>query len=144
MESSLLAVVGILGLSGVWGNIAKFTAQVPVCIWAIVVAVGLLVATFIVFHKLASRLVPAERLEETLSKLGELRTDGVNRRNEWVGSKPKPSIDERDKFIEEFDNWKEQIISEMNKISHKCSNLHYPFSKFICKKHRPTLAFCCL
>lgn len=88
--------------------------DVPIWVWVAIGIIGLSVAQFLAFHKIASRLIPAEQMEATLKRLGKLRVDGVHMRNKGMKLKTK---DEVANWIKEINAWQRKVISEIKGIS---------------------------
>lgn len=88
--------------------------HVPIWVWVAVGIIGLFIAQFLAFHKIASRLIPAEQIEKVLKKLGELRIEGVNMRN---GGMKLKTEDEAANWINGVNKWRNKVISEIEKIS---------------------------
>ncbi len=87
---------------------------IPIWVWIVIALVGLFIAQFLAFHKVASRLIPAEQTEESLKKLGELRIEGVKMRNKGMKLKTNEEVD---KWINKIGGWQRKVISEIEKIS---------------------------
>lgn len=93
----------------VWQN-----SEIPSWVWVIIAILGIFVAQFLAYHQIASRLIPAEQIEKTLKRLGELRVSGVNMRNKGMKLKTKGEVAN---WINEVNTWHDKVISEIEKIS---------------------------
>lgn len=107
-------VIGILG-SGITCalNICP-GLKIPVWVWLVAVVLGIFVAQFLAYHKLASRLILGEQIEKTLKRLGELRVGGVNMRNAGLALRTEATVSN---WINEVNAWNNKVISEIKKIS---------------------------
>jgi hypothetical protein len=100
---------GIAHALNIWPGL-----KIPVWVWPVAVVLGIFVAQFLAYHKLASRLIPDEQIEKTLKRLGELRVEGVNMRNAGMALGTEAAVSN---WINEVNAWQNKVISEIKKIS---------------------------
>ena len=95
--------------------------KISVWVWFGIAILGVFVAQFLAFHKkkgdfdkLSSYIVRAEHIENILTCLGNLRSEGVALRNDGTSLTSKEEVDE---WIKTVDSWSEKVLSEIQKLS---------------------------
>lgn len=84
-------------------------------IWITIVIAGVLFAQGIVYFRIAKRIIPGERIEECLTRIAELREEGVNELRNYKANinTDNDFEDFRGKFLE----WHRRLIPEIEKVS---------------------------